>query len=359
MKGLNFRMLWTVSSMAGALLGAGCAGPHGVFTLQPGPPGEQPAMQVWPAAPETPRYRYAGELLGEINFGEEQAQRSAGVRIVRWLVGVDDDRSRRRTLSRPQGGVVDRSGRILVADVGRGGIFVFDTVGGELTYWNQADRGAGFVSPLAVTVGPNDEIHVSDPELKRVVRLDRRGQPLGSYGEGLLLRPTGIVRDAAAGLIYVADTAAHDIKVFDERYRVVRILGGPGTEPGRFNAPTFLCLTAGNLVVSDTLNARVQILRSDGVPVREIGRRGIYVGNLVRPKGVAADDEGNVYVVEGYYDHLLVFSPQGELLLPIGGTGTGSGRFFLPGGVWSDPQNRIFVSDVFNGRVAVFQFLGP
>ena len=78
----------------------------------------------------------------------------------------------------------------------------------------------------------------------------------------------------------------------------------------------------------------------------------------MRPKGVALDGEGHVYVVESYYDSLLVFSPQGEFLMPIGGTGTATGRFYLPSGVWVDAGNRVHVADMFNGRVVTFQFLG-
>jgi DNA-binding beta-propeller fold protein YncE len=110
--------------------------------------------------------------------------------------------------------------------------------------------------------------------------------------------------------------------------------------------------------VSDTLNARVQVLTIEGEALSKVGQRGLYVGNLVRPKGVTVDDDGNIYVVEGYYDHLLVFNQAAQLLLPIGGTGASIGRFFLPAGVWSDPQNRIFVADMFNGRVLILQYLG-
>ena len=68
--------------------------------------------------------------------------------------------------------------------------------------------------------------------------------------------------------------------------------------------------------------------------------------------------DGNVYIVESYYDHLLVFSRDGDFLLPIGGTGAAIGQFFLPAGVWSDRQGRIFVADMYNGRVMIFQYLG-
>jgi DNA-binding beta-propeller fold protein YncE len=110
--------------------------------------------------------------------------------------------------------------------------------------------------------------------------------------------------------------------------------------------------------VTDALNARVQGFREGSETTVKFGERGLYVGNLVRPKGVALDDEGNVYVVESMYDTLLVFDPQGRLLLSIGGTGKDIGKFYLPAGVWTDGHNRVFVADMFNGRVVIFQFLG-
>lgn len=81
-------------------------------------------------------------------------------------------------------------------------------------------------------------------------------------------------------------------------------------------------------------------------------------GDFVRPKGVAVDAENNIYAVESYHDHLLVFDEEGRFLLPIGGTGKEIGSFYLPGGVWVDARNRVFVADTFNGRIVVFQFLG-
>ena len=136
------------------------------------------------------------------------------------------------------------------------------------------------------------------------------------------------------------------------------MIGRPGRGPGEFNAPTHLALMGEKLYVSDTLNARVQVLALDGQPQRMIGARGLYVGNLTRPKGVVVDHDDNVYVVESYYDHLLVFDANGNFLMPIGGTGAGIGQFFLPAGVWSDERGRVFVADMYNGRVIIFQYLG-
>jgi len=56
---------------------------------------------------------------------------------------------------------------------------------------------------------------VADAELGVVVMLDDQGVSQGFLGEGLLQRPTGLAYDPDQGHLYVADTAAHDIKVFD------------------------------------------------------------------------------------------------------------------------------------------------
>ena len=80
------------------------------------------------------------------------------------------------------------------------------------------------------------------------------------------------------------------------------------------------------------------------------------MGNLTRPKGVTVDGVGNVYVIESFHDHLLVFNNKGEFLLPI--QGGDIGRFYLPAGLWSDAQGRIYVADMFNGRIVILQFLG-
>jgi DNA-binding beta-propeller fold protein YncE len=314
---------------------------------------------LWPDLPEIPRYRYAGQLLGEENFVEPDGDKP-GVLITawKWIAGIGQEADARdRALVRPQSGMVSGS-RIYVTDVGRGAVFVFDKVNGELFIWDQADRGSSFISPIGITAGKDSSVLVADSELKRVVRLSIDGKTLGSFGEGVLSRPTGLVRDAVNKRIYVVDTRAHNIKVFNDDGNLVDILGYKGDRPGEFNSPTHITLNKGRLYVTDTLNARIQVLDLDGESLSMIGKRGLYLGNLTRPKGVAVDADENIYIVESYYDHLLVFDDKGKFLLPIGGTGNEVGKFYLPSGVWNDDMGRIYVADMYNGRVMILQFLG-
>lgn len=316
--------------------------------------------RVWPAqqTQEVPRYRYLGQLVGESNFQSADASQSTARKMFNWVVGLVDGPEQPVVLQRPQSGVVDAAGRVLVTDVSRNAVFVFDEAAGRLDVWDRASKTQRFAAPIGIALGRNSELLVADAELGRVFRLGPDGTPLGDFGAGQLTRPTGVARDAARGRIFVADTHAHDIKVFDDDGRLLARWGRRGSGPGELNYPTHLAFSDGLLIVCDSANARVQGFDSEGLATLSFGERGLYVGNLVRPKGVAADDEGNVYVVESMHDTLLVFDRQGRLLMSIGGTGQEVGRFFLPAGVWVDGRNRIFVADMFNGRVSVFQFLG-
>lgn len=313
---------------------------------------------VWPSPPETPRLAYAGELIGEENFRAVDGQRDgAALRILRWLAGIGREKDVRE-LIRPQSGMVDDAGRVLVTDAGREAVVVFDEAAGMLSFWPEAERGRSFQSPVGIAADGAGGFLVADADIGYVLRLTADGVPAGSMGEGELGRPTGLCRSEASGEIFVADSAQHDIKVFDDAGRLIRSIGGRGIEPGRFNGPTHLSCSGERLYVTDTLNARVQVLSHAGEPQSSIGQRGLFVGNLVRPKGVVTDRDGHVYVVESYYDHMLVFSEAGELLLPIGGSGNGAGQFFLPAGAWTDDGSRLFVADMFNGRVVVLDYLG-
>jgi sugar lactone lactonase YvrE len=317
-------------------------------------------LRVWPApqTQELARYRYVGELTGEANFRDASGSGVTARDVLGWLAGLAERPVDPVVLQRPQGGVVDARGRILVTDVSRRAVFVFDEPGGALEVWEEAAPNLRFESPIGIAQGKGGELLVTDAELARVFRLDAGGKPIGAFGGGVLRRPTGIVRDPARGLVYVADTHAHDIKVFDDAGVLVGTLGQRGDQLGEFNFPTHLAFARDTLYVTDVLNSRVQGLAATGEARARFGKRGLFVGNLVRPKGVAADDEGNLYVVESLYDTLVVFDRESRLLLSIGGTGKDVGKFYLPAGVWVDSRNRVFVADMFNGRVVVFQFLG-
>lgn len=343
--------------VATILAAAGCAsGPPKTLRFEVDPARQ---MRTWPHAPDIPRYRHEGTLLGEQNYVEPGGARKPAWRsALEWLAGLGGEGVPIDELLRPASGATEGCGRIVVSDPGRGAVFTFRPEGGpEILEFADATR--RFSSPGGIACGAGGAMFVADSALGHVVELDAKGAVRRAIGAGILERPTGLALDRERGELYVSDTAAHEIKVFDAGGRLVRSLGRRGEAEGEFNFPTHLWFRAGELYVADTMNGRVQVFaRGAQRPRLVLGARGLYVGQLVRPKGVATDSAGNIYVVESYYDHLLVYDREGRFLLPIGGLGKDAGQFYLPAGVWTDERDRVYVADMFNGRVVVLQFLG-
>lgn len=361
---LNPRLRWlALPLLLGLAVTAGCL-KEAKYSMRYNTEGMAEAhIPKWPQPPEKPHYRFAGELTGVDNFELiTESVSTHAERAFNLLVGLDPMSKLRRSdkgeLNRPQTGMVDTLGRIMVTDLSRQGVMVFNEDQGKLAVWTRAQEMLPFASPVGIVEGDNGDILVADSEHHMVVRLDTDGQPQGDFGRKELKRPTGLARDSKRKEIYVADTGSHDIKVFSDAGELLRIIGKRGNEPGYFNAPTHLAFEGDKLYVSDTLNARVQVFDPAGKILLNFGSRGLYVGQMVRPKGITVDRDGNIYVVESFHDHMLVFDKNGEFLLPIGGTGREIGEFYLPSGLWSDINDRIFVSDMFNGRIIIFQYLG-
>ena len=87
------------------------------------------------------------------------------------------------------------------------------------------------------------------------------------------------------------------------------------------------------------------------------GKPGDAVGDFARPKGIAIDSEGHIYVADALFDVIQVFDRGGGLLLSFGGSGSGIGTFSLPAGLAIDSRDRLYVVDSANRRVQVFQYL--
>lgn len=52
-----------------------------------------------------------------------------------------------------------------------------------------------------------------------------------------------------------------------------------------------------------------------------------------------------------------MFDGAGQLLMSFGNPGNAYGEFWLPSGIFIDSRDRIYVSDSYNKRVQIFQYL--
>ncbi len=328
-------------ALIGLLLVAACApaptpGPRIMATA------EAPA---WPAPPLVPRIRYLYDFRGPDDLGFRQPLLR---RMWEWVVGEEV-----REMVRPYAIAVG-DGLIVVADPGLRVVHLFDER--EQAYRRIAEVGGKpLVSPVGAAIGPMG-IAISDSALGKVFVFARSGE-LRRTLEGFE-RPTGLAVDPKSGRLYVVETRANRIAVFDREGAPLFTFGRRGTTPGTFNYPTHIALAAGRLYVNDTMNFRIESFDLDGRYLGGFGEPGDGSGYIAQSKGVGVDSEGHVYVVDALFDRVQIFDPDGgRFLLAFGGQGSDAGAMWLPAGL-AVARDRIYVADSFNRRIQVFEFLG-
>jgi DNA-binding beta-propeller fold protein YncE len=209
-----------------------------------------------------------------------------------------------------------------------------------------------FRNPLALCASA-DAIYMTDSENEAVYIFDgKEVEPLITEG---LRRPTGIAWVSEPPRLYVVDTGNHSVEMFDRDGRHQGSLGGRGSAGAGFNYPTFATARDSLLLVNDTLNYRIKFFTAGGF-VTSIGEEGDGPGTFARPKGVAVDARGHVYVVDSLFDNVQVFDPAGRILLVIGSAGNDAGQFWSPAGI-DIAGNMIYIADTFNHRIQVLRII--
>jgi len=266
-------------------------------------------------------------------------------------------------LVRPYSLVTDSRGRIIVSDPGAVGVHIFDFEQQKYKFLSRRDkRKDPMLAPQCVAVDDKDNLYVTDSEAGKIFVYDANGKyqrVIGSLkgGEGFFKRPTGIAVDSSAGQIYVTDTLRNQVFMLDMQGSVLGKFGKTGSGKGEFNYPTEVRLDGPNLIVVDAMNFRVQVLDRSGGFLYSIGQIGDGPGDMFRPKGIGIDSEDHLYVVDGLRAQVQVFNRSGQLLYYFG-NGSGFGEFQMPAGLFIDHNDRIYVVDSYNRRVQVFRYYG-
>jgi len=295
------------------------------------------------------------DSLGNLFIGDTGTQRARSVSpagIVSTAAGTgvaspgaDATVAAATTLMNPMGVAVDQFGNLLIAEMGAHRIREVSTGGRIYTIVGTGVAGLGPESMPAI--------------------------------ETQLRAPRGLCLDRT-GALYVVDTANHRVLRVPPGGLVTTAAGngasGAGGDGGparlaQLNQPTACTLdSAGNLYIADTWNHRIRRVDATGA-IATVAGAGVAGGSgdegpataalLSAPQGVAADDNGNIYISDTGNSRIRLVTPDGVIHTIAGATagfaGDGgpalSARMDAPGGILLDGAGDLYFADTNNNRV--------
>jgi hypothetical protein len=137
---------------------------------------------------------------------------------------------------------------------------------------------------------------------------------------------------------YVTDYGSNQVVVLEKTTgREVGRIGEAGEKETQFKMISDLTFGPdGDLYVTDKLKGKIFQFGPSGELKRTIGRLGDNIDELVRPKGVAVDKDGRIWVVDASTEVAKIYDQQGRLLLFFGRPGNEPGQLNLPAKVALD-----------------------
>jgi DNA-binding beta-propeller fold protein YncE len=335
--------------MAAPALLAGCAG-------APVKPKAGPTTAFYPPPPDVPRIQHLATFAGARDL---EAPRSG---VADFLLGEEGSED---SLKRPYG-VALFEGKIYVADNRAPGLVVFDLVTPRYSVVEGA--GAGKMQrPINVTIDADGSRYVTDTARNQVLVYDRSDKFVAAFGAKGDYKPVDTL--VVGERLYVVDIEHHEVHVLDKRSGKLQFkFGKPGSdEEGALFQPTNLARGPnGDIYVVETGNFRVSRFTPEGKFVRRFGEAGQAPGDFARPKGIAVDRAGRVYVGDAAFQNVQIFDDRGRVLMAFGQPADGSpGGLNLPAGVAIDYDNvalfRRFAAPGFNVEyvILVVSQFGP
>ena len=268
----------------------------------------------------------------------------------------------------PSGLALDSNGDLYVADTGNHRVLRIDadsrtvqTVAGTGYRGFSVEGGpansAALSDPWGVAVDPAGSLYVTDQANNMVRRIDTETANVytvagtgfrGFSGDGgpavqaMFQRPSGIALDTV-GSLYVADTWNHRLRRIDPWTGWVETLAGSAgsgysgdggiASEAVLNRPTGVAVDAsGNLYVADTGNQRVRKIDLATGIVSTVGGIGTpgYSGDgeggaaaqLARPRGLAVDATGNLYVADSANHRVRRIDSATGIITTVAGSGS-------------------------------------
>jgi sugar lactone lactonase YvrE len=290
-------------------------------------------------------------------------------------IAIDSSGNYISQLNNPSGLALDLSGNLYIADTGNHRICMLDTLGNFTTYAGSSTGVAGYLdsgssnalfnSPTAIVIDKYGRVFVADTgnNAIRVIEKQDKYDSLGNIiqvhilvntlvGQGSILvssgvgktislnSPQGIAIDSF-GILYISDTGNHRICQITSGGDLITVAGsttiggtlsylsgfinGNGTNAS-FNSPTGLVIDRiGNIFVADTGNnairritkaGNVTTLAGSGQPFFKEGKR--QQASFKNPIGITLDTQNILYISDTGNNLIRRITTDGDVLTMVG-----------------------------------------
>jgi DNA-binding beta-propeller fold protein YncE len=278
-------------------------------------------LVIYPSPPDTTRIQYLTSISISTDIKGKQSV------INKFIFGEEMP----KPVIKPYG-VTVRGSKVYVCDTGIGGLILIDLADKSFEY---TPSGQGQLQlPLNATTDENGFLYVADANRRQVVVFDNNLKYVSELGEATeSFKPTDV--NIRGDKLFVVSVKDQKVFIYD-RNSYKKVSSFPSLEAGDdgyLYQPTSITLDDKFIYVSDIGDNKVKVFTLTGDYIRSIGGYGTYAGQLMRPKGVATDKEGNIYVVDAAFDNAQIFNVKGNVLMSFGGPYRGHGDMWLPADV--------------------------
>ncbi len=322
-------------------------------------------LVIYPPPPDTTRIQYLTSFSSSHDIIGKQSA------FNRYILGEEVP----KPIIKPYG-ITVRNSKIYICDSGLGGLEIIDLAEKKFDYFIPGGLGQ-LQLPLNCSIDENGSLYVADGNRRQVVIFNSEGKYVSALGEkSEKFKPTDVVVEDDT--IWVASVSDRKIFVYN-RINNSLLFHFPDAEPGDeayLYQPVNISVDPLYVYVSDIGDNKIKKFSHDGKYLDFTGGYGNYAGQLMRPKGIAVDDESNLYVVDAAFENVQIFNEEGAILMFFGGPYRRHGDMWLPADVevsYSDLNFfSSFVDESFNlkylifvtnqygpDKVSVYGFVGP
>lgn len=242
-----------------------------------------------------------------------------------------------------------------------GSFYVTDPKVGSVFYYDdQLELAAelkNLAVPLGVAIDSQGNLLVgSDDENKIGVYDPTDGTLLASFGENILQMPSAI-STGPDGFIFVTDSKADCIQVFDAGFNPVDTIGSTGNLTGEFRFPVDIQIIADEMFVADQVNMRIQVFDLSGNYLRSINKGPCTRVECQPPvfqrlQALGVDTLGRLHALDMFEARVTIFDPaSGAILGTYGDYGDSSGLLRLPTDLYIAGAGQSIITDAGNNKI--------